>query len=613
MHYNIIIRTIPIFFCYRSSQDGNLVIETESIPSGMIVLGPENFEEFPSTSVEATNSADESSADLNISNGALSDQNLPKSKKKVGKKQKQTNKSAHKNDKSVVEEKENSEAKIQKNLKLNKQEGIKKSIKSEDDSCLRISHILPDINWYPEQSTHNRSKNQINYDLMTHYPLCVKAMNFMLQDDIPMPKLNTIRYSLSRHSLFKYPSYEEKEVLRQQFPNFKSGRFNDEEKEDIMIKLKQYFEDAEFSKDDQKAFINELETLPSCNGGARGPTSNNLTYIRLYFASHVAGASFLAYRLVFDIYNTIMSLLRSEFDDVLKSKDIKKEDNQDNTENKSQSTLTKDKEAGNESKGSASKNDKFSGRFQVQDSCELIRCIVIQLHSKGHPIEIDQLNAAKIDWKELEKLTFRTVKSMQRHFGLVIWPLLKEGPYIDQEEKTWQIDLMQILIDKKVAFVQDIDWKTIQAQRFPNNSTIQLRTFIANTLKKRIERMAKNEKKVPIYEILRPVLDRYITYKPKGAKPESSFVLKQNEINSVYEDLVHSLLYPTAKKSPVPKTEPSTDKTNENNNATGKRKAPPDDAHSHPKKGKKSKHSLYTEKINGPRNLTPSQPNKHKS
>ena len=138
---------------------------------------------------------------------------------------------------------------------------MKKSIKTEDDSCLRISHILPDINWYPEQSTNNRSKNQINYDLMTHYPLCVKAMNFMLQDDIPMPKLNTIRYSLSRHSLFKYPSYEEKEVLRQQFPNFKSGRFNEEEKEDIMIKLKQYFEDAEFSKDDQKAFMNEMNFL----------------------------------------------------------------------------------------------------------------------------------------------------------------------------------------------------------------------------------------------------------------------------------------------------------------------------------------------------------------
>ena len=76
-----------------------MVIETESIASGMIVLGPENFEEFPSTSVEATYSADETSADLNISNGVLSDQNSPKSKKKLGKKSKQTSKSAHKNNK----------------------------------------------------------------------------------------------------------------------------------------------------------------------------------------------------------------------------------------------------------------------------------------------------------------------------------------------------------------------------------------------------------------------------------------------------------------------------------------------------------------------------------
>ena len=40
---------------------------------------------------------------------------------------------------------------------------------------------------------------------------------------------------------------------------------------------------------------------------------------------------------------------------------------------------------------------------------------------------------------------------MQRHFGLVIWPMLKEGPFLDPEDKTWQTDLMKILIDKKVV------------------------------------------------------------------------------------------------------------------------------------------------------------------
>ena len=509
-------------------------------------------------------------------------------------------KSATKRNKKVDQNKENITAQKQTTPKFQKSTAFKNvNERDEDDNTSwRISNILPDINWYPEKS--KSVKNEIGCDLMARYPLSVKAMTFMLQNDIKIPKLNT----LQRRSLFRYPSSEEKEVIMKQFPNFKSGRFNEEENEVIIRNLKEYFEDVQFSGDEQKAFISELESFPSCHGGARGPTSNNLVYIKLYLACHVAGENLLAYRLSYDIYTTIISLWYSQFDPTLKPINIKKENITDESKNDSNANIGEKEKDKSEKKGNASMNDGVRGRFQTKDSCELINCIVTQLHSKRHPIEIDQLNIADIDWKEIEKQTFRTTKSMQRHFGLVIWPLLKEGPYIDQEDKTWQTDLMKIIIEKKVVFIQDIDWKNIQKVHFPNNSTIQLRTFISNTLKKGLERMAQDEKKVPIYKMLHPVFERYINFKT-SAKPNDSFILKQNEITTFYENLIHTLLYSSKEKTATPKAEASEGKVTENNNTGAKRKINQTEVVSNSKKAKRSKRSLYTEKSAGPRTLTP--------
>ena len=96
------------------------MIETEPHPSNMIVLGPENFEEFPSTHVEANSSSEGSSSDLDISKSVLSDQNSPKYKKKHAKSKKQTNKSANKNYQPRIEGKENTEVKIHKSSKVGK-------------------------------------------------------------------------------------------------------------------------------------------------------------------------------------------------------------------------------------------------------------------------------------------------------------------------------------------------------------------------------------------------------------------------------------------------------------------------------------------------------------
>ena len=118
-------------------------------------------------------------------------------------------KSATKRNKKVDQNKENITAQKQTTPKFQKSTAFKNvNERDEDDNTSwRISNILPDINWYPEKS--KSVKNEIGCDLMARYPLSVKAMTFMLQNDIKIPKLNT----LQRRSLFRYPSSEEKEVM----------------------------------------------------------------------------------------------------------------------------------------------------------------------------------------------------------------------------------------------------------------------------------------------------------------------------------------------------------------------------------------------------------------
>ena len=43
------------------------------------------------------------------------------------------------------------------------------SVKNETNGTLRISNILPDINWYPQKS--ERSKGKFDRDLVNEYPL----------------------------------------------------------------------------------------------------------------------------------------------------------------------------------------------------------------------------------------------------------------------------------------------------------------------------------------------------------------------------------------------------------------------------------------------------------
>ena len=442
-------------------------------------------------------------------------------------------------------------------------------MKGEDIGGCRISHILPDINWYPDPSKCVKG-SIIKRDLVDQYPLTFKAMNFMLQNDFELPRLN----SMQRRSLFKYPSSEEKDIILQMCPHFKSGRFNEEEKNELIKSLRQYFDDLEFSHDLQKEFIKEMENLPACHGGARGSTSHNLIYVKLYFACHVAGVDFLKYRLAFDLYNTLISLWNSEFDSVMKPSKIKKETTSD------------------EQKANESEDEGVKGRFKTEDSCELIRCVVSHLHSKALPIDTNDMNLSDIDWKQIQKQTFRTPRSMQKHFTLVIWPLLKDGQPEELQERTWQKNLLKLLVEKKIAFIQDIDWKELQKTHFPNNTTIQLRTFVSNQVNKRLKHVEQQgEGKPRIHDILKTVLERFASYKflPKSDSP---LLCKQKEIIDCYEDFKDSLSHSSKENISLGKRPAPIDEIIQNNNFN-ERETP---VVIPVKKRKKTKHKLFSEK-----------------
>ena len=441
--------------------------------------------------------------------------------------------------------------------------------KTESDGACRISHILPDINWYPDPSKY--AKNSIKRDLVDQYPFSFKAMTYMLQNDFELPKLNSIQ----RRSLFRYPSSEEKNVILQVCPQFKSGRFNEDEKHQLNKKLTKSFNHLQYSHDGQKAFIKEMESFPSCHGGARGPTSHNLIYVKLYFACHVAGTDFLAYRLAFDIYNTIVSLWNSEHEPTMKPVKIKTENTCD------------------EQKVNESEEGEVKGRFKTEDSCELIRCVVSHLHNKGLPIETNEIKLADIDWKQIQRQTFRTPRSMQKHFTLVVWPLLKDGTIEELQEKSWQKDVLKLLVEQNVVYIQDIDWKKIQENHFPNNTTIQLRTFISNQVQKRLKHIEElGETKPPIYDILNTVLERFLNFK-FSTKPDSAVLLRQKEIINSYEDIKDSLIHHSIHKSCPEKRAVTSDKIIQNNNGN-KRRTSSDT--SIVKKRKIRRHTLFSEK-----------------
>ena len=494
-------------------------------------------------------------------------------RKKKDKKSLKIGKSSNQN----IRVKEDKENLTTEDNKHQKQSTVKAPIgvinpKVEPDGGCMISNILPDINWYPDPSKH--VKSNFTRDLVSQYPLTYKMMDFILKNDFELPKLNTVQ----RRSLFRYPSSEEKDFILEICPNFKSGRFNEEEKLLITKRLRQFFCEIEFTDDDQKSLIQEMESFPLCHGGARGSTSHNLIYVRLYFACHVAGESFLRYRLAYDIYNTILSLWSTEFDPMIKPANIKTENTPD-------------------SKNDHSKNDEeVKGRFQTKDSCELIRCVTTQLHSKGLPIEVDEINLRDIDWKAIQEKTFRTPRSMQKHFTLVVWPLLKDGPSVADEEKTWQRDLLRMLVEKKTVYIQDVDWKELQKCHFPNNTTIQLRTFISNIIKKRMQRMESGEKKVPIHTMLGSALERFSNLN-KSNNADSSIIQRQNEITNCYEDLKNDLNHPSIGRTSTPKRDDTKPKFNQNNNPSKKRKA---NESLITKKKRKTKHTLFTEKSGNP-------------
>ena len=448
------------------------------------------------------------------------------------------------------------------------------SVKSETNGTLRISNILPDINWYPQKS--ERSKEKFNRDLVNEYPLTYRAMTHFLQNDFTVPRLNTFQ----RRSLFKYPSDEEKSSILQDFPNFKSGRFNKEEKSHLLDRSKQIFIDLQFSEDDQRDFLNELESLPSCHGGARGSTSHNLVYARLYFTFHVAGKKILSYRLAFDIYSSILCVLKSYLNPMIKPASIKKEVEPGQNLN----------DSGNEG---------VRGRFKTQDSCELLQCVFAQLKSKCLSTNIDEINLKDIDWKEIQKQTFRDTRSMQKHFGLVILPLLKDGSSVEYDERTWQGELIDIIVKQRVIYIQDIDWKEIQKTHFPNNTNIQLRTFISNVIKKRLLRQDLTEPNGPIYEILAPVLDRY-RFSNRAQNLDSSFVQKRTEIINLYEDLKQNSFNSVAKNSSTPNKPKASVIPVQNEPINEKRKA---QGSTGSKKKRKTKHTLFTDKP-GTSNLT---------
>ena len=460
------------------------------------------------------------------------------------------------------------------NVSHGKLSKVVESIESETNGTLRISNILPDINWYPQKS--GRSKEKFNRDLVIEYPLTYKAMNHFLQNDFAVPRLNTFQ----RRSLFKYPSEEEKSSILQDFPNFKSGRLNKEEKSYLLDRSKQIFIDLQFSEDDQRDFLNELESLPSCHGGARGSTSHNLVYARLYFTFHVAGKRILSYRLAFDIYSSILCVLKSYLNPMIKPAAIKKEVEPGQNLN-------------------ASGNEGVRGPFKTQDSCELLQCVFAQLKSKCLSTDIDEINLKDIDWKEIKKQTFRDTRSMQKHFGLVILPLLKDGSSVDYDERTWQGELLDIIVKQKVIYIQDINWKEIQKTHFPNNTNIQLRTFISNVIKKRLLRQDLTEPNGPIYEILAPALDRY-RFSNRAQNLNSSFVQKKTEIINFYEDLKQNSFNSVAKSTSTPHKSKAPDIQVQNEPINEKRKA---QGSAGSKKKRKTKHTLFTDKP-GTSNLT---------
>ena len=379
----------------------------------------------------------------------------------------------------------------------------------------RLSQVLPDINWNPDPYKYGKNANVKCESLEIRYPLTFRAMDYMVQHDFELPKLNTKQ----RRSFFRYPSEEEKTLILQKFPNFKSGRFISKEKDSLKLKLKEYWENIDFSHDEQRSFIKEMENFPSCPGVSRGSSSHNLAYVKLYFACHVAGRKFLQYRLAFDLYNTIISLWKTELHTAT------------NPDQRGQENATTDP------KLNETTDDEVKGRYKTEDSCELIRSVISHLHSRGLPIEADEMNLTDIEWKQIQKETFRTPTSMYRHFSLVILPLLKGAT----NEEMWQEDLLQRLLEKKINYMQDIDWKELQKNYFPNQSNLQLRTFVSNQVHKRLRSIGESgEQKPPVYNILNAVYQRLLDLKSR-TRPSSCAKGKEKEIINCYENFKESL------------------------------------------------------------------------
>jgi hypothetical protein len=161
------------------------------------------------------------------------------------------------------------------------------------------------------------------------------------------------------------------------------------------------------------------------------------------------------------------------------------------------------------------------------------------------------------------------------------------------------MDLIKILIEKAVVYIQDIDWKDIQKCHFPNNTTIQLRTYISNILKNRLHHTDQGVKKQPIHEMLSSISDRILNFN-KSINKESSFVMKQNEITSFYEDLIHSLTNPFNERTSTPKMAVGRNNVSGNTNPNEKRKANDNSGGKNREKRRKTKHALFTEKSGTP-------------
>ena len=147
--------------------------------------------------------------------------------------------------------------------------------------------------------------------------------------------------------------------------------------------------------------------------------------------------------------------------------------------------------------------------------------------------------------------------------------------------------------------IQDIDWKEIQKTHFPNNTNIQLRTFISNVIKKRLLRQDLTEPNGPIYEILAPVLDRY-RFSNRAQNLNSSFVQKRTEIVNFYEDLKQNSFNSVAKNTSTP-NKPKASGIPVQKEPTNKKRKAQGSADS--KKKRKTKHTLFTDKP-GTSNLT---------